>query len=164
MFSRPDGSCRLEGYCTADVAKHCAGDDARFLAVLLSRTGAIEAYSTTQRCFTDQQRHAMTARDRGCTFPGCNRPPGWGQTHHVTEHRNAGPTTLDNGVLLCGHHHRTFEHAGWTVQIRDGQPWSTPLARPPPTTHPQHRPTTATPSHRRILVDHARRAIAGSVT
>jgi hypothetical protein len=87
MFSRPDGSCRLEGYCTADVAKHCAGDDARFLAVLLSRTGAIEAYSTTQRCFTDQQRHAMTARDRGCTFPGCNRPPGWGQTHHVTEHR-----------------------------------------------------------------------------
>ena len=49
---------------------------------------------------------------------------------------NGGPTTLDNGVLLCGHHHRTFERAGCTVQIRDGLPWSTPPRRLDPDQRP----------------------------
>ena len=80
--------------------------------MLLRDTQRIGAYSTRQRCFTEQQRLALTARDKGCTFPGCDRPPGWCQTHHVLEYRNGGPTTVDNGVLPCGHHHRTFEHAG----------------------------------------------------
>src|SRR3954453_10997486 len=110
----------------ADVAKNWAGEEARFIGVLLSRTGRIEAYSSIQRCFTEQQRLALTARDKGCTFPGCDRPPGWCQTHHVLEFRNGGPPPVDNGVLLCGHHHRSFEHAGWTIHIIDGQPWWTP--------------------------------------
>jgi hypothetical protein len=53
----------------ADVATRWAGDEARMIAVLLRDTQRIEAYSSTQLCFTEQQRLALTARDRGCTFP-----------------------------------------------------------------------------------------------
>jgi len=110
----------------ADVAKKWAGDEARVIAVLVRDAKRIEAYSSTQRCFSEQQRLALTARDKGSTFPGCDRPPGWCQAHHVLEFGNGGPTTVDNGVLLCGHHHRSFEQAGWAVTIIDGQPWWTP--------------------------------------
>ena len=41
----------------------------------------------------------------------------------MLEFGNGGPTTVDNGVLLCGHHDRSFEQAGWAVTIIDGQPW-----------------------------------------
>ena len=29
-------------------------------------------------------RRAITARDRGCVFPGCDRPPSWTDIHHCT--------------------------------------------------------------------------------
>ncbi len=129
------------GYAVpADVAKRWAGPEARMIGVLLSRTDRIEAYSTTQRCFTEQQRLALTARDRGCTFPGCDRPPGWTQAHHVVEYRTGGPTSVDNGTLLCGHHHRSFEQAGWAVAIVDGTAWWTP----PTWIDPQQRPVRNT--------------------
>ena len=35
--------------------------------------------------------------------------------HHVRYRRNGGPTSLDNLVLLCGHHHRLLHQRGWTV-------------------------------------------------
>ena len=110
----------------ADVAKTWAGDDARIIAALLDRTGRVEAYSATQRCFTEQQRLVLTARDRGCTFPGCDRPPGWCQVHHVIAYQNGGPTSIDNGTLLCGYHHRSFQAAGWTITLHNGLPWWTP--------------------------------------
>jgi hypothetical protein len=119
------------GYAVpAEVAKRWAGGgagtEARIIATLLSRTRRVEAYSCIQRLFTEQQRLALTARDKGCTFPGCDRPPGWCQAHHVIEYRHGGPTSIDNGTLLCGYHHRNFEHTGWTVNIIDGLPWWTP--------------------------------------
>jgi hypothetical protein len=115
------------GYAVpADVAKRWAGAEARMIAVLLRDAKRVEAYSFTQRCFSEQQRLVLSARDKGCTFPGCDRPPGWTQAHHVIEHAAGGPTSVDNGTLLCGYHHRSFEAAGWTVQIRDGSAWWTP--------------------------------------
>jgi hypothetical protein len=112
----------------ADVAKAWAGDDARMIAALLDRTGRVEAYSTTQRCFSEQQRLVLSARDKGCTFPGCDRQPGWCQAHHVIEYQNGGPTSIDNGALLCGYHHRTFAAAGWSITMHHGLPWWTPPA------------------------------------
>jgi hypothetical protein len=115
------------GYAVpADVAKRWAEPEARMIAVLLRDAKRVEAYSSTQRCFSEQQRLVLTARDKGCTFPGCDRPPGWTQAHHVIEYAAGGQTRVDNGTLLCGHHHRSFEAAGWAVHIRDGSAWWTP--------------------------------------
>jgi len=74
-------------------------------------------------------RRALVARDRGCAFPGCDRPPGWCDAHHVWHWADGGPTSLDNLVLLCGFHHRLVHHSGWSVEIgADGLP----VFEPPP--------------------------------
>jgi hypothetical protein len=67
-------------------------------------------------------RRAITLRDRGCIFPGCDRPPSWADIHHCTPFGKGGKTSVDNGALLCRRHH-TFLHARhWRVTIENGTP------------------------------------------
>jgi hypothetical protein len=67
-------------------------------------------------------RRAITLRDRGCIFPGCDRPPAWADIHHCTPFSQEGTTSVDNGALLCRRHH-TFIHARtWRVAIEHGKP------------------------------------------
>jgi hypothetical protein len=62
------------------------------------------------RVVSPAQRTALTVRDGGCTFPGCDRPPAWCEAHHVRHWLHGGPTDLDNLVLLCWtHHHAVHE-------------------------------------------------------
>jgi hypothetical protein len=100
----------------------------QLIPIVLNQIGAITGIGTGHRLFTPRQRLAMTARDGGCCFPGCQAPPQWTEAHHVIEHRNGGPTTVTNGCLLCGFHHREFERMGWRVDMTDGLPTWTPPA------------------------------------
>ena len=101
--------------------------DARVMPVVLSSIRGIEAYGTTHRIFTESQRLAMTARDHGCSFPGCSVPPAWCEAHHVVEFTAGGPTSVDNGALLCGMHHREFARLGYECAMLDGAPhWIAP--------------------------------------
>ena len=85
------------------------------------------ALSDPTRLYTGKTRRLLELRDRGCAFPGCDRPPAWTQAHHIIAWSRGGPTTVDNGVLLCGHHHRLIHQGHWTVTIaHDGQPEFTP--------------------------------------
>jgi hypothetical protein len=52
---------------------------------------------------------ALWVRDKACTFPGCGRPPGWCDSHHVRHWIDGGETSLTNMALLCAHHH-TYVH------------------------------------------------------
>ncbi|GIU91058.1 MAG: HNH endonuclease [Acidimicrobiia bacterium] len=54
---------------------------------------------------------ALVVRDGGCVHPGCDRPPGWCEAHHVVPWYDGGPTSLDNLELRCRHHHRAV-HEG----------------------------------------------------
>jgi hypothetical protein len=119
--------------------------DAQIVPVVFNDTGGVLAYGRERRLASVGQRLALAARDGGCSFPGCDRPPAWTEVHHVTEWITGGPTDLDNMTLLCGHHHRSFEKAGWRVHIQDGIPWWTPPAFVDPTRTPirntiHHRP------------------------
>jgi hypothetical protein len=122
--------------------------DAQIVPVIFSDTGGILAYGRERRLASVGQRLALAARDGGCSFPGCDRPPAWTEVHHVTEWITGGPTDLDNMTLLCGHHHRTFEKAGWRVHIEDGVPWWTP----PPFVDPTQAPIRNTVHHRPEIV------------
>ena len=56
---------------------------------------------------------ALVARDRHCTHPGCDKPPGWCQAHHKLPWPKGGPTDLANLQLLCWkHHHDQHETRG----------------------------------------------------
>ncbi len=66
-------------------------------------------------------RRALVARDQGCRFPGCDRPPGWCDAHHVHHWTRGGSTDLRNLLLLCSHHHRLLHQPGWTVHRDGGQ-------------------------------------------
>jgi hypothetical protein len=92
----------------------------------------VEEYGTTHRLFTEAQRLAMIARDGGCSFPACDAPPQWAEAHHVIPYAEGGPTTVDSGCLLCGHHHDTFERNGWTcIMIAKVPHWIPPPWRDP---------------------------------
>ena len=64
----------------------------------------------TARLPNRAQRRALAARDRGCTFPGCDKRAGWTSAHHLVHWIHGGPTSLWNQTLLCTfHHHRVHE-------------------------------------------------------
>jgi hypothetical protein len=123
--------------------------DAQIMTAVLSSLGfprRVEAYGDKQRIFTENQRLAMAARDRGCTFPGCTSAPAYCEAHHVLAYTDDGRTSVDNGVLLCAYHHRSFEDLGYTCVFIDGVPhWIAP-AWVDPTRTPQ-RNTAHDPSH-----------------
>ncbi|HEV7567808.1 MAG TPA: DUF222 domain-containing protein [Microbacteriaceae bacterium] len=102
-----------------------------------------------QRLFTRRQRIGLAARDGGCRWPGCERPPGWTEAHHV-EHwkRDDGETNIDNGILLCRHHHLLLHDNRWEIAQRGAEYWLIP----PPEIDP-HRTARPMPSKSPALCD-----------
>jgi hypothetical protein len=89
------------------------------------------------------QRSALAVRDRGCVFPGCERPLAWCDAHHLEHWVDGGPTDLANLALLCRAHHRTVHEGGW--QLTRGPDGRFTASPPDPRTRRPHRrqPPTA---------------------
>lgn len=101
----------------------------RYLPVLFDPHGGIMSYGRTRRLAPPNMRLAITARDQGCTFPGCDRPPAWTQAHHFDEwDRDHGATSVANLGLVCGYHHRNFAQRGWRSIFINNRPHWTPPA------------------------------------
>jgi len=82
-----------------------------------------------QRLFTARQRIALAARDGGCRWPGCDRPPSWCEAHHIRHwKRDHGPTDVANGILLCRHHHLLLHDNNWEIVRRGADYWLVPPA------------------------------------
>jgi hypothetical protein len=58
---------------------------------------------------------ALRVRDRGCVWPGCDRPASWTSAHHVLHWGHGGVSDLPNLVLLCHRHHWSVHEGGWQV-------------------------------------------------
>jgi hypothetical protein len=90
--------------------------DAELNRVVTRGASTILDYGTTARLASDAQYYALVARDGGCRWPGCDRPPGWCHAHHIDEvFRDDGPTTLPNMVLLCSTHHTLTHQQHWQL-------------------------------------------------
>ena len=109
-----------------------------------------------QRLFTARQRIALAARDGGCRWPGCDRPPSWTEAHHVRHwKRDHGPTDIVNGILLCRHHHLLLHDNGWEITNRGADYWLVPPASEDATRTPRPMPSKSA-----ALRDLRREAIA----
>jgi hypothetical protein len=90
-----------------------------------------------QRLFTKRQRIALAARDGGCMWPTCDRPPSWTEAHHTRQwKRDHGKTDIADGILLCRHHHMLLHNNGWEI-VREGTLFS---LVPPRTVDPEQTP------------------------
>jgi len=84
-------------------------------------------FSRSRRLFTQAQKLVLIERDGGCAWPGCARPPSHTQAHHVRWwRRHKGGTDLDNGIMLCSHHHHRIHDDGWIILIEHGFTWFVP--------------------------------------
>ena len=92
-----------------------------------------------KRLFTGAQKLAIAERDGGCAM--CGLPPGMAKVHHLRWWaRDAGPTDLSNGVLLCETCHHRVHDNGWEIRIEgsgiDAEVWFIP----PPHVDPARTP------------------------
>ncbi|HKG49492.1 MAG TPA: DUF222 domain-containing protein, partial [Actinomycetales bacterium] len=121
---------------SAGLARRLACDATLIPMVLGSASEPLDVGRAT-RLIPPAIRRALIARDRGCAFPGCRRPPRWCDAHHIQHWSEGGPTSLVNLVLLCDFHHDVIHHGHWTVTITDGRPVFVPPAWLDPTRFPR---------------------------
>lgn len=85
--------------------------------ILLSPDGLPLDVGRSMRTFPPHLRKALAVRDKGCVFPGCGRPPGWAEAHHIVHWAQGGRTSLENSALLCSKHHHQVHSEGHIVEI-----------------------------------------------
>ncbi|MFC6705435.1 HNH endonuclease signature motif containing protein [Flexivirga alba] len=93
--------------CTADLIPVVLGGPSQPLDV-----------GRRERLATKAIRVAVILRDGGCSFPNCDRPPGFCEIHHVTPWWAGGETSLTSSAMLCGRHHQTVHRQGYTAEVR----------------------------------------------
>ncbi|WP_405426115.1 DUF222 domain-containing protein [Micromonospora sp. NBC_00617] len=131
-----DGLTRQLDAGALDIGPHLTPDsvrrlacDAGILPAVLGGAGQVLDVGRQRRLISGPLRRALVLRDGGCAFPGCDRPPRWCAAHHIRHWVDGGPTSLDNAVLLCGHHHRHVHQGDWVVRLGgDGHPEFVPPA------------------------------------
>ena len=103
----PETARRLA--CDAGVVRVVTGPDGLPLDVGRARRTAGAAI-----------RRAVEIRDGHCVFAGCDALPEWCDVHHVVHWAHGGPTSCDNGALLCERHHTACHEGGFSVSRDPG--------------------------------------------
>jgi Domain of unknown function (DUF222) len=101
----------------AQTARRLACDAA--IVPLLERAGRPLSVGRKTRTIPPALRRALESRDRGCRFPGCAAARAV-DAHHIVHWANGGPTSLDNPVQLCRHHHHRLLHEGRYTVTKQG--------------------------------------------
>jgi hypothetical protein len=91
--------------------------DASIIPMVLGSQGQPLDVGRTKRLVTPALLAALWARDKGCTYPGCGRPPQWSYAHHVRHWADGGTTSLLNLALLCGYHHTWVHQRDLTATV-----------------------------------------------
>lgn len=132
------------GYVSPAQARQLLCDATVIPAVLGSNSEILDV-GRSSRTFPTAIRRALALRDRGCAWPGCDRPPGWCDAHHICFWgRDFGATSLDDGVLLCPCHHTEIHREQWTIIMGHDR---RPHFIPPRWIDPEQKPQTNTLHH-----------------
>jgi hypothetical protein len=131
------GTARLDNgeHIPMNQVRRIACDSGVIPMVLGSRSQVYDVGRKT-RTINAGLRRILVARDRGCSFPGCTRPPSQSEAHHIRYWSEGGETNLANLALLCRRHHDLVHDSEWEVQIIG----DVPVFRPPTFIDPQRKP------------------------
>jgi hypothetical protein len=96
-----------------------SGADARMLAcdcaiipAVLNSAGEVLDIGRKTRLWPTAIARAIGLRDRTCRHVSCDTPAGHCDIHHKTPWVAGGPTSYDNGILTCRHHHTRLHKYG----------------------------------------------------
>ncbi len=128
-LERGTGAARFEGQpdavSIATATRHAC--ESGVVPVLFDSDGPVINVDRDQRLFTPRQRIGLAARDGGCRFPSCDRPPSFTEAHHIVHwQRDSGHTNLEDGILLCRHHHLLVHNNGWEIERDRAEYWLVP--------------------------------------
>ncbi|WP_159081527.1 HNH endonuclease signature motif containing protein [Nocardioides sediminis] len=100
------------GVATTDTGGRITASEARRLActahlvpAVLGGKSEVLDLGRGRRLYPAASRRAMSLRDGGCRAEGCDTPAAWCEAHHLVPWSRGGKTDLNDGVLLCSHHH-----------------------------------------------------------
>jgi hypothetical protein len=100
--------------------------------VVDAQTGTAIDLGRSRYEVSEPLRRWISARDRTCRFPGCQRRAAACQVDHIDPWDDGGATDAANLHALCTRHHQLKTHRGWRV-TRDPDTgrtrWLSPLGR-----------------------------------
>lgn len=91
--------------------------------VIRGTDGEILSAGREIRIANRAMRRALVARDgRCCAVPGCDRPVGWCEAHHIIWWEHGGLTEVENLCFVCSWHHHRIHDGELSVEMVDGKP------------------------------------------
>jgi hypothetical protein len=115
------------------------GCDASVTRVVLDGESSVVDVGRARRLPGTAARRALLARDKGCVWPGCDRPASWTSAHHLRHWAHGGATDLDNLALVCHWHHWKLHEGGWQL-VRSNESGDVVAVPPDPLGEPRARP------------------------
>jgi hypothetical protein len=116
---RVAGCCEIEhGPAIAAETARRFSCDASVVTLIEDADGEPLNVGRKTRTVSAPLRRLLTARDKGCRFPGCCNAR-YIDMHHIKHWANGGETRPSNLVSLCRFHHRAVHEGGFDVQVLD---------------------------------------------
>ena len=108
------GELAFAGPIGPETARRLACD-AGVVRILTDPAGLPLDVGQQQRTATAAIRRGVEQRDGHCVFTGCTVPAAWCDVHHVVHWAHGGPTSCENGALLCERHHTAVHEGRFTI-------------------------------------------------
>jgi hypothetical protein len=89
--------------------------DCSVTRILLGSDSMVIDVGRAKRTISGPARKALNVRDRGCTWPGCERPASWTSGHHLKHWIHGGTNQPPNLTLLCYRHHWMVHEGNWQI-------------------------------------------------
>ncbi|MBM7505935.1 DUF222 domain-containing protein [Agromyces aurantiacus] len=121
------GHARIDGIAqpiSAATARRMSAEAQIIPAVLGGESVPLDL-GRSARLFSRSQRLALAERDGGCA--SCGQDIAYVDAHHISWwERDAGPTDLSNGVMLCTFCHHRIHREGWGIRASRTEVWFIP--------------------------------------
>jgi hypothetical protein len=95
--------------------------DCSITRIVLGSDSMVIDVGRAKRTISGPARKALNARDRGCTWPGCERSASWTSGHHLKHWLHGGTNKPPNLTLLCYRHHWMVHEGKWQIVRGDDE-------------------------------------------